>query len=185
MRNLLNDNEDSQHLKLEEEWQPIVGYIGQYEVSNHGNVRRLVDRIGRPRLKDIKPSIAKSGYARVFLCINGIVKTKYVHRLVATTFCKNQRGGNVVNHIDFNKANNRADNLELVSVRENVQHTLKNGRFNMGEKVRWSILTNDIVKKIRSEYVPYIVQVKHLADKYNIKARTVRAMLQRQSWKHI
>ena len=89
-----------------EEWKPISNYEGYYSVSSLGNVRRNCNRIGLPRIRILKKIPLKTGYLRVYLCLHGIVKTYYVHRLVAREFIGKQPKNKEVNHKDCNKKNN-------------------------------------------------------------------------------
>lgn len=81
-------------------------------------------------LKIIKQSVTKEGYARVKL--NG--KQFYVHRLVAIYFIENDGIKPEVNHIDGNKLNNKIDNLEWVSRRENIKHAMENNLYKKYEE---------------------------------------------------
>lgn len=107
-------------------WKDIKGYEGYYRVSNLGRVRGLdrLDGAGH-RIKGqiIKGVIGQEGrYEQVGLCKNGIKKRLYVHRLVAQAFCYNPHNKSVVNHIDENKKNNKASNLEWVTIKDNNIH---------------------------------------------------------------
>lgn len=103
---------------LDEIWKPIEGYIGIYEISNLGRVKHIA--AGKRNKRDAygdKEFILKSkmskGYEQVLL-INeyNIRSLHYVHRLVAKAFCENKNNYQYVNHIDENKSNNIASNLE-------------------------------------------------------------------------
>ena len=107
---------------MREEWRPVVGYEGLYEVSNMGNVKSLERTVwnGRGYYKTVPERILKArkasnGYLQVQLHQDGKRKVYLVHRLVATAFCENQMGYTEVNHIDEDKTNNCADNLEWCS----------------------------------------------------------------------
>lgn len=113
---------------MAEIWKDIVGYEGLYQVSNLGRIKSYYAKNGRPsddaRLLSGKRD--KDGYIEVRLCKNGIVTYTRVHRIVANTFLQ----GDVtlqVNHIDGNKANNRVDNLEFVTSKENSVHAHSTG----------------------------------------------------------
>ena len=100
---------------MEEVWKPVKGYEGLYEVSDMGHVRGLKSgRVLRP---------GNSGrYDFVVLVKDGKRKDLYVHRIVANTFIPNPNGLLEVNHIDENRTNNRAENLESCTRLENIRH---------------------------------------------------------------
>ena len=99
-----------------EEWRPIQGYEGKYEVSNYGSVRSIDHtvrnghgyRVVRGRV--LKTDITCNGYEMLRLGKNG--KHKAVHRLVANAFIPNPNNLPDVNHKDENKSNNLYTNLE-------------------------------------------------------------------------
>lgn len=110
-------------------WKPIAGYEGKYEVSNQGRVRSLMDWHGNrsaakwvTREKIMTPTDNGNGYKIVCLRQHDGTKRKnhYVHRLVAEAFL-GYYGGNVINHKDHNRGNNRVDNLEWCTQLENIQ----------------------------------------------------------------
>lgn len=93
---------------MQEIWKYIEGTNKRYMVSNLGNVRTLCHK--EPRLLTI--TTQASGYKYVMLQINKKSVNFRLHRLVAMAFVPNPCGYKEVNHIDGNKANNNADNLE-------------------------------------------------------------------------
>jgi hypothetical protein len=105
--------------ELVEEWKPIMGYEGVYEVSNLGRVKSLerVVPFGRATrvikeklLKQVKKGTCS--YYSVNLPIKGKQHWKLVHRLVAQAFLPNPNNYTEVNHKDENKENNSITNLE-------------------------------------------------------------------------
>lgn len=96
-----------------EEWRPIEGYEGLYEVSNLGRVRKRV-------WKEIKGTAFHGNYRRVNLNDGEKQESVLVHRLVARAFIPNPNGYSIINHIDECPANNRADNLEWCDQKHNM-----------------------------------------------------------------
>ena len=125
-----------------EKWLPVAGFEGLYEVSDHGGVRS-VDRVvpsrhGQTRVmrgKVLKLSTDENGYVSLILYPKHVQgqPRKYcrslVHRLVATAFVNGWAEELEVNHIDFNRGNNSAANLEWKTPSGNVQHSVQAGRW--------------------------------------------------------
>lgn len=118
---------------MTEIWKPVQGFESRYEVSNFGNVRskdRVIyqrDAHGGMMYKHYKgKTVAQTdnGYGYNIVTFRNFRRVNfYVHRLVAEAFIENPNGYEVVNHIDFNKKNNRVDNLEWTTVAGNVRHS--------------------------------------------------------------
>lgn len=105
-----------------ETWKPIKGYEGLYEVSDLGNVRSLARTTTSGKMLK-QHTNTRNGYKYVSLCRNNTKATKRVHILVIeafTDFVSNGFNANaVVDHIDGDKTNNRLENLEVVTQKEN------------------------------------------------------------------
>ena len=118
---------------MEEIWRGIIGLEKYGEVSSLGRVRskdRIVNNNGTDSL--IKGKIKKAtdnglGYLQVRFEIDTKVYRKYVHVMVAEAFICNEHKKPQVNHIDGDKSNNRVDNLEWCTAKENQQHAISNG----------------------------------------------------------
>jgi hypothetical protein len=105
-----------------EEWKPIPGYEGRYDASHRGRVCSLMSHGRKRKTPLIISQRTEDGYKRVELFREGKRKHFQVHQLIAAAFlgpCPNDK---VINHIDGNKSNNFAENLEYVTQRENVLH---------------------------------------------------------------
>lgn len=126
----------SKNLKnMEEEWRPIPGYEGLYEASNLGKIRSIDREIrhsknGTLTLKGrvLKLGIDKDGYLQVQLNKNGRGKTFRVHRLVWMAFNGAIPENMQVNHVDEDKSNNRLENMNLMTCKENINFATRNQR---------------------------------------------------------
>ena len=101
-------------------WKAIDGYEGLYEVSDQGEVKRLY-KDGRTKLLKLWKS---ANYYTVCLSNKCNRKTKAVHRLVANAFLNKPDNATEVNHKDGNKLNNKVENLEWVTQKENLIHSI-------------------------------------------------------------
>lgn len=114
---------------MQEIWKDIPGYEGKYQISNLGNVMSLHFKRSATNKKLLTPVDNNHGYFQVMLRDNGNDNRFRIHRLVAEAFVPNPENKPVVNHIDGNTKNNRADNLEWVTQRENIIHGCQYGKI--------------------------------------------------------
>lgn len=98
-----------------ENWMPVKGYEGLYEVSDKGNVRNSKGRL----MKFFKTK----NYNKVELTKNGVGTNYYVHRLVAAAFIPNSDPSkNIINHKDEDPQNNNVENLEWCDYSYNLTY---------------------------------------------------------------
>lgn len=119
---------------MSENWKKIQGYEN-YEVSSLGRVRSI--KFGKEKI--LKHAMNNRGYLYVSLCKNGKAKSFRVHQLVAIAFLNHKPNGmkTVINHINFIRTDNRLENLEITTARENAnQKHLKSTSKFIG--VHWS-----------------------------------------------
>jgi hypothetical protein len=115
-------------------WKDIPGYVGLYQASNLGRIRRnsreLKDNIGR-RYRAIfrlmRCTTTRQGYLQLGLCRSGRQKSYLVHRLVLMAFYGDNPPEIQCNHIDGVKTNNHVNNLEWATRLENMTHAYQTG----------------------------------------------------------
>lgn len=152
---------------MKEQWLPVVGFDGQYEVSDCGRVRS-VDRIvngknGGKQLrkgKILAQSKHKNGYAKVSLCVDGVATYHRVHRLVASAFIDNPNNLPCVNHKDENRENNSVDNLEWCT--HSYNHL-------------YGTASNSVSKRVKNESTNEVFRsASEAARRYGINADRIR-----------
>jgi hypothetical protein len=109
-----------------ETFKDIAGFEKLYQVSDKGTVRSLTFRNNQTaieRIRTLTPFDNGKGYLVVGLSKNGKRKNFYIHRLVASAFLPYKKGKKVVNHKDHDTYNNKVDNLEWCTQKENVRYS--------------------------------------------------------------
>lgn len=162
-----------------EEWRDIPEYVGRYQASDRGRIRSVPRKVvaGHPnRVRGITPHILKThytlGYEAVTIRTNGKRKTERVHSLVASAFLGERPPGHVVNHINLIKTDNRADNLEYITHRENVLHAHLYGRG----RARFSPERAEAIRADRADGMDY----KALREKYGGSYGSLRAVVDKK-----
>lgn len=151
----------------------VFNTIDDYDITEEGNV------INKKTGRILKPQPNSKGYLRIQLTN----KEKYfVHRLVASKYIPNPNNLPQVNHIDGNKLNNRASNLEWISNIDNRAHAIRTELHLCGDKCSWAKLTSDTVRLIRSDTIH---TTKELSIIYNVSPATIRDIMSRRTWKHL
>ena len=114
---------------MEEIWKDVVGYEGMYVVSSFGRVKSLPKEYKTPQKvvflskeRFLSPCQRPNGYLAVNLYKNGKRKPSYVHRLVANAFL-GVNNEMTVNHKDENKTNNNIENLEYLTIGDNIRYS--------------------------------------------------------------
>ena len=106
-----------------EEWKPIAGYEGLYEISSHGRVKSFhYCKKQKTHFRILKPAKEKTGYLSVSLWKDRKMKTCHIHRLVGEAFVPNPEGYDVINHKDESRDNNYFENLEWCTHKYNLSY---------------------------------------------------------------
>lgn len=167
---------------MSEQWKDVPEFEGRYQVSDQG---RVFSKFAGGRVLAQFPH--RDGYAQVKLCLDGKESTVFVHRLVAAAFVPNLNGLTEVDHVDLDKANNYARNLEWVDRAENMRRASNAGALqipdNRGEKNGQSKLTECDVLAIRT--LGTLQSQASLASRFGVSRRLIGMVLRRQRWAHV
>ncbi len=117
---------------MKEVWKSIEGYEGMYEISNLGRIKSF--KADKQNGKILKLKNSTSGYSKCALFKDNHPTTFTIHKLVAQAFIPNTDNKSQINHIDGNKENNRVDNLEWCTPKENMKHASKTGLIKRGRR---------------------------------------------------
>lgn len=165
-----------------ENWKILKIGIKSYFVSDMGNIK---DEYGNFK----KIYKIKNGYFITNIDNGYSSKPYYIHRLVASAWIDNPLNKAQVNHIDENKANNCADNLEWTTPKENANHGTRNKR--MAETKRCNGDYERLKDFNKTKRKPVIIQwkngkvdvansIKSAADLIGIHRSTVSAILHKK-----
>lgn len=166
---------------LKEEWADIAGTNGSYRISNHGTITSTKTT----RARALKQHARAEGHLSVCLYMGAQrLPERQVHRLVMQTFVGPCPEGMEVRHLDGNPANNRLDNLEYGTRKQNMEDSRNHGTIPRGEARPGALLTDELVREIRARHAN--------GESYASIARTmaasssvVRAAAIRRTWKHV
>lgn len=168
---------------LTEEWRPIPGYEGRYEVSNRGRVAALnFARSGKRGL--LSQRTLEYGHKLVDLWKFNKREQLLVHRLVLETFVSPCPKGCETRHLDGNAGNNWVVNLKWGTPKENGEDRVRHRTHAHGEDHYAAKLTEDAVREIRKRCAAGELQRVVGAD-FGITQNYVTDIVRRRRWKHI
>ena len=176
---------------MKEIWKDIRGYENRYQVSNFGRVKSLYYQYISGKYKQtlrVKPEYMMSqttnvyGYKRIGLTKNGIQKNYSVHRLVAQEFISNPMNLPQVNHLNGIKSDNRVENLEWVTEKENVIHSFRV----LGHKPSYGRrkINNNIIRKIKTDLLNGMSGT-DVSKKYKLSPGNISLIKNNKIWEHI
>jgi len=160
---------------MKEIWKNIKGFEN-YLISNFGKVKRLDNH------KELKPRIHNS-YQRIALYKDGKQFNFFVHRLILMNFI-GQIPNLVCNHKNGIKTDNRLENLEWVTIKENIHHAINTGlksKIPKGENHANSKLNWSIVNEIRENKNNY--SQRFMSQKYGVCNQLISQIVNNKIWK--
>jgi len=173
---------------MAEQWRPVAGFEGAYEVSSYGAVRslsrRLINRIGHPhtvRGRVLKPDVDKDGYLVFRVSAYGKKRVVKGHRLVAETFIGSCPDGYQVAHYDGNPANNRVSNLRYATCKDNHNDKRRHGRLPVGRKHGRSKIEEQDALYIRDS----LDSNEALSKLYGLTTMQIKRIRDREFWRHV
>jgi hypothetical protein len=166
-------------------WKRVDGTSETYYISNMGRLLSTNWK-GSGRQAIMKPAKDAHGYYRTMLKYGDRFKTIKVHRIVAQHWIPNTEQKPMVNHINFDRADNRVANLEWVTNEENMAHSHKAGNFHRykGSQIGTSKLTEAQVAEIREKFKLKEHTRKTLGAEYGVSPATIKDAILRR-WKHV
>jgi DNA-binding XRE family transcriptional regulator len=175
-----------------EEWRPIEGHEGFYEVSNLGRVRSL-DRVvetstGKRKHKGklLKQARTASGYPIVCLRKEGKQLNQYVHRLVAVAFLGQPPEGHVVCHGPKGQQCNKVTNLSWGTMKKNHgPDKLRDGTDGRGEKNPRAKLNEMQVRVIRRLIESKTMTSREIGEIFGVTRQTITNIKTGRIWKHL
>lgn len=150
-----------------EQWKSIRNYEGLYEVSSLGRIRSI-SRKKKVNIKNnefvvhkgrvLKQSLKRNGYYSFDASKDGKAKTITVHRMIAEAFIPNPDNKPCINHKNAIKTDNRIENLEWVTYKENSEHASDMDLFPTPQKVRIQCI------ELQKEFESSVVAARWLND---------------------
>ena len=172
-------------------WKPIPSTNGVFEASNQGRIRRTQSAQGAKMLNHPRLGTNKSGYREVQVQCKqyGVSGLKFVHQLVLEAFIGPKPTGHECNHKNGNRSDNRLDNLEWVTRRENVLHAYRVlGRYHLnpphGSQSGTSKLTEEYIPHIRARVRQGESQAS-VARSLGVSRTTIILIMQGKTWRHV
>jgi hypothetical protein len=180
---------------IAEEWRPVQGAEGRYEISSLGRVKSLSRTVfcgirhGKPAFravpeKILKISLDKDGYHQVLIANKegDPFKTIKVHKLVAQAFLGEKPNGMWVLHGSKGNADNSVDNLYYGTPLQNAQDRWRDGTMSFGEIHHKAKLTQEDVLAIRDRHSAGVA-INDIAKTYGVNRSAIEKIISRVNWK--
>jgi hypothetical protein len=179
-------------MTYQEEWRPVVGFEGLYEVSNLGRVRSL-DRVLNQRCRwggamlklyrgrCLEVAVDRRGRRSVGLWVLGENKRRMVSGIVAAAFLGPRPDGMEVCHCDGDRSNDAAANLRYDTHVGNEADKKLHGTYLYGERGSAAKLTEDQARAILASRRRGV----DLAETYGVTPAAISAIRTGKNWPHL
>lgn len=120
-------------------WKPVIECPDCYLCSNYGRIKTLIRNGVSRKGRILKPSLKEDGYYVVVLQVYGKHLYRRVNRIIAETFIPNPDNKPIADHKDNNKLNNKSNNLQWLTEKENsIKYIRENydGRYKGRGKIK-------------------------------------------------
>lgn len=171
-------------MTTKQEWRPISGYEGRYDISNDGEVRSWLQRGRHERSTEARilaQTVTPKGYRLVHLRSSASKGKSYsVHRLVLLAFVGPCPEGMEASHLNGDSADNRIENLAWESSKKNHARKKLHGTYQTGEKVNSAKLDWEKVRAIRAAHKK--IKATELAAMYHVHVATIHRVQAMDHW---
>jgi len=175
---------------MDEQWKAVPGYEGWYEASTFGRFR-IMQSPGKgarhPYPRVLANLVYQKGYLKQQFGTCGNTRKpwrRYLHQIIYETFHGPIPSGFSINHIDGEKANNRPENLELSTPRQQTAHARSLGLPRSRGGIAWHLTEAD-VRRIRELYDSGERTYVQLAAEFGVVKGAIGHILKRRTWKYV
>lgn len=178
--------------EYKEQWRPVVGYEGHYEVSDQGRVKRLAyartdtrGRTSKRAEKLLQCNSKANNYPTATLHISSNYTRHRVHQLVLSAFIGPCPDGMECCHNNGIRSDSRLENLRYDTRAGNMADCVLHGTTNRGERSGLAVLTEKDVLQIRKLRATGRHPVAALAERFGVSPMTISDVTNFRSWQHI
>lgn len=179
---------------MDENWLPVVGLEGFFEVSDLGRIRtvgrmvRFLDKRGAEQFRLKAPKIVatqkiNSGYIVVHMSANRVRRARTVHSVVAEAFIGPRPKGLDVCHNNGDRLDNRAGNLRYDTRSNNQLDRIVHGTiYDSNTAAKLSVMAVQLIRDLNDGSTGYI---KRMAEISGVTESTIRRVIRRKAWKYV
>lgn len=168
-----------------EQWRPVPGYEGYYDVSSHGRVRRIRGNSGQQICRQLKLQPMPTGYLKVDLWRDNIGEPRTVHSLVVRAFLGEPPSPeHEVAHWDRDRTNCRLGNLRWATRAGNYDDSRRHGTNAKGERHGNSRLTADDVRAMRAMRKGGAL-IREIAVRFGVNRPHAGEIVRGKLWAHV